>query len=83
MECIPINGNCIKMNLSLIICYQFYFRAQDYGYTRMTAFNKTHLYFEQVSDEQNGKVIDSVFIIKTQTVPSYAKLNRNIRADEL
>lgn len=49
----------------------------------MKAFNKTHLYFEQVSDEQNGKVIDSVYIVKTEVVPSYAKLNTNIRTDEL
>ena len=28
------------------------FRASDYGFTRMQAFNQTHLYFEQVSDDQ-------------------------------
>ncbi|CAF0889652.1 unnamed protein product [Brachionus calyciflorus] len=40
------------------------FRANDYGYTRMQAFNNTHLYFEQVSDEQDGKVIDNFWVIK-------------------
>lgn len=49
----------------------------------MNAFNKTHLYFEQVSDEQNGKVIDSFWVVKTQIVPSYAKLKKNFRTDEL
>lgn len=49
----------------------------------MRAFNKTHLYFEQVSDEQMGKVIDSFWVVKTQTVPPYAKLNTNGRTDEL
>ncbi|CAF0889384.1 unnamed protein product [Brachionus calyciflorus] len=40
------------------------FRANDYGYTRLQAFNSTHLYFEQVSDEQDGKVIESFWVIK-------------------
>ncbi|RMZ98494.1 iron zinc purple acid phosphatase [Brachionus plicatilis] len=40
------------------------FRANDYGYTRMQAFNNTHLYFEQVSDDKNGKIIDNFWIIK-------------------
>lgn len=28
------------------------FRSTDYGYTRMQVFNKTHLFFDQVSDDQ-------------------------------
>uniref|UniRef100_T1GWM5 Purple acid phosphatase n=1 Tax=Megaselia scalaris TaxID=36166 RepID=T1GWM5_MEGSC len=40
------------------------YHSQDYGYTRMKAHNKTHLYFEQVSDDQNGDIIDSFWIIK-------------------
>lgn len=48
---------------------------QDYGYTRMKAYNKTHLYFEQVSDEKNGEIIDKFWVVKDQVVPSYAKLN--------
>ena len=28
------------------------FRANDYGYTRMKAINASHLYLEQVSDDQ-------------------------------
>lgn len=28
------------------------YRSTDYGYTRMTIFNDTHLYMEQVSDDQ-------------------------------
>lgn len=28
------------------------FRSRDYGYTRMQAVNATHLYLEQVSDDQ-------------------------------
>lgn len=42
------------------------YRSSDYGYTRMTAHNKTHLYFEQVSDDKLGAVIDSVWVIKTE-----------------
>lgn len=41
----------------------------------MKAYNKTHLYFEQVSDEKNGEIIDKFWVVKDQVVPSYAKLN--------
>lgn len=40
------------------------FRTSDYGYTRMKVHNATHLYLEQVSDDQDGKIIDSVWLIK-------------------
>lgn len=45
------------------------FHSRDYGYTRMKAFNKTHLYFEQVSDDKDGAVIDSFYIIKDHHGP--------------
>lgn len=50
------------------------FRSVDYGYTKMKAFNKTHLYFEQISDDQNGKVIDSFWIVKDRIVPTYSNI---------
>uniref|UniRef100_W8BJP0 Purple acid phosphatase n=1 Tax=Ceratitis capitata TaxID=7213 RepID=W8BJP0_CERCA len=40
------------------------FHSQDYGYTRMKAYNRTHLYFEQVSDDKNGAIIDSFWLVK-------------------
>lgn len=40
------------------------YRSRDYGYTRMKAMNHTHIYFEQVSDDKNGSIIDSVWISK-------------------
>ncbi|KAL9953568.1 hypothetical protein ACROYT_G041005 [Oculina patagonica] len=40
------------------------YRSEDYGYTRMTIHNKTHLYMEQVSVDLGGEVIDKVMIIK-------------------
>uniref|UniRef100_A0A336LMV7 Purple acid phosphatase n=1 Tax=Culicoides sonorensis TaxID=179676 RepID=A0A336LMV7_CULSO len=40
------------------------FRSVDYGYTRLKAHNETHLYFEQVSVDKKGEVIDSFWIIK-------------------
>ncbi|XP_061385995.1 acid phosphatase type 7-like [Musca vetustissima] len=40
------------------------FHSNDYGYTRMKAYNATHLYFEQVSDDKDGDIIDSFWIIK-------------------
>ncbi|XP_033104022.1 acid phosphatase type 7-like isoform X2 [Anneissia japonica] len=45
------------------------FRSMDYGYSRMHVLNETHLYFEQVSDNQDGKVIDKVMIIKNAHGP--------------
>uniref|UniRef100_A0A4W5N6F7 Purple acid phosphatase n=1 Tax=Hucho hucho TaxID=62062 RepID=A0A4W5N6F7_9TELE len=40
------------------------FCSTDYGYTRMQVHNTTHLYLEQVSDGQYGKVIDSIWVVK-------------------
>ncbi|XP_029937763.1 acid phosphatase type 7 isoform X1 [Myripristis murdjan] len=40
------------------------FRSRDYGYTRMQVVNSTHVYLEQVSDDQYGKVIDSIWVVK-------------------
>lgn len=39
----------------------------------MKAHNRTHLYFEQVSDDKNGEIIDSLWIVKDQPVPSFGK----------
>lgn len=50
------------------------FSLKDYGYTRMKAHNKTHLYFEQVSDDQNGKIVDSFWVVKDKVIPSYANI---------
>lgn len=35
----------------------------------MKAFNRTHLYFEQVSDDQDGAIIDSFYIVKDSHGP--------------
>lgn len=48
---------------------------QDYGYTTLKAVNSTHLYFEQISDDQDGQVIDSFWVSKDRYVPSYANLD--------
>lgn len=40
------------------------FRSLDYGYTRMYIMNETHLFTEQVSDDQDGLVIDKMMLIK-------------------
>uniref|UniRef100_A0A8D0KEW0 Purple acid phosphatase n=1 Tax=Salvator merianae TaxID=96440 RepID=A0A8D0KEW0_SALMN len=39
-------------------------RVEDYGFTRMQIFNRSHLWLEQVSDDQNGKVVDGIWLIK-------------------
>lgn len=48
-------------------------RSVDYGYTRLTAFNETHVYWEQVSDDKGGEVIDQVWLIRDRHV-SYRKI---------
>lgn len=40
------------------------FASTDYGYMRLKAYNKTHLYLEQVSDDKKGLVIDFFWLIK-------------------
>lgn len=47
------------------------FRSSDYGYTRMKAFNKTHLYLEQVSDDKEGAVLDQLWLVKDKPLPTY------------
>lgn len=47
------------------------FHSSDYGYTRMKAYNNTHLYLEQVSDDKEGAVIDRVWLIKDSPYPPY------------
>ncbi|BFZ07355.1 hypothetical protein BsWGS_10394 [Bradybaena similaris] len=51
------------------------FRSDDYGYTRMKVINSTHLYMEQVSDDQGGDIIDSLLVIKNThgSYPPYTK----------
>ncbi|GAB1605607.1 acid phosphatase type 7-like isoform X1 [Argonauta hians] len=45
------------------------FRSTDYGYSRIRIYNNTHLYMEQVSDDQSGKVIDNMWLIKDRHGP--------------
>ncbi|XP_066983960.1 acid phosphatase type 7-like [Macrobrachium rosenbergii] len=45
------------------------FRIADYGYTRLTVHNKTHLYWEQVSDDKAGDIQDSIWLVKDKHVP--------------
>nr|XP_016923150.1 acid phosphatase type 7 isoform X4 [Drosophila suzukii] len=40
------------------------YHSNDYGYTRLKAHNATHLHFEQVSDDQDGAIVDSFWVIK-------------------
>lgn len=45
------------------------YRSSDYGFGRMQVFNATHLYFEEVSDDQKGAVIDKMWLIKNSHGP--------------
>lgn len=40
----------------------------------MKAYNATHLYFEQVSDDKDGAVIDSFYVVKDKH-GSYEEFN--------
>ncbi|XP_015910291.2 acid phosphatase type 7-like [Parasteatoda tepidariorum] len=44
-------------------------RFSDYGYTRFNIINNTHLYMEQVSDDQDGIVLDKMLLIKDRHGP--------------
>ncbi|KAJ6663774.1 hypothetical protein lerEdw1_009853 [Lerista edwardsae] len=44
-------------------------RIEDYGYTRMQILNRTHIWLEQVSDDQDGKVVDGIWLIKDRQGP--------------
>ncbi|KAM9323934.1 acid phosphatase type 7 [Gastrophryne carolinensis] len=39
-------------------------RIADYGYTRILIANTTHIHIQQVSDDQDGKIVDDVWLIK-------------------
>ncbi|XP_030378446.1 acid phosphatase type 7 isoform X3 [Scaptodrosophila lebanonensis] len=40
------------------------FHSQDFGYLRLKVHNSSHLYFEQVSDDRKGLIIDKFWIVK-------------------
>jgi hypothetical protein len=40
------------------------YHSDDYGFTRMRVINGTHLHLQQVSDDQEGRVIDDIMIQK-------------------
>lgn len=44
-------------------------RIEDYGYTRMQIFNRTHIWLEQLSDDQGGKIVDGIWLIKDREGP--------------
>lgn len=45
------------------------YRSSDYGYGRMKVINATHLYYEEVSDDKNGTVIDSFTLVRNKHAP--------------
>ncbi|CAL4149645.1 unnamed protein product, partial [Meganyctiphanes norvegica] len=45
------------------------FRSLDYGYTRLFVHNETHLNWHQVSDDQEGEIIDDVWLIRDHHLP--------------
>jgi len=45
------------------------FISRDYGYTRLKAYNQTHLHLEQVSDDKEGAITDSFWIVKDKHGP--------------
>lgn len=43
----------------------------DYGFSRLTFKDRTHLFIEQTSDDQGGKVMDKIDIIKQHDKPHW------------
>ncbi|XP_059007280.1 acid phosphatase type 7 isoform X2 [Mustela lutreola] len=39
-------------------------RVKEYGYTRLHILNGTHLHIQQVSDDQDGKIVDDVWVVR-------------------
>ena len=54
----------IKNMIKSLLC-----RSSDYGYTRLYVANSTHLRIQQVNAEQNGKIIDEIWIQQTNHGP--------------
>ncbi|CAB3240682.1 unnamed protein product [Arctia plantaginis] len=50
------------------------FRSQDFGYTKLKVYNKTHAYMEQVSVDLEGEIIDSFWMTKDKPRPAFAEL---------
>ncbi|XP_017493930.1 PREDICTED: acid phosphatase type 7-like, partial [Rhagoletis zephyria] len=40
------------------------FIIEDYGFTHMKVFNRTHIHIQQLSEDKGGKVVDDFYIIK-------------------
>jgi len=49
------------------------YRSSDYGYSRMTIHNSTHLYWDQVSDDKNGEVVDKIWFVQENHGPGLYK----------
>lgn len=58
------------------------FISRDYGYTRLKAYNRTHLHLEQVSDDKLGAIIDSFWIVKDKRLPYPLAENKNIKYED-
>ncbi|XP_065919774.1 acid phosphatase type 7-like [Dysidea avara] len=46
-------------------------RYLDYGYSHLTVINSTHIKWQQISDDQNGKIVDEIYIKRTKGYPSW------------
>lgn len=63
-------------NFNITTPYWSAFQSRDYGYTRLKAYNSSHLFFEQVSDDKKGAIVDSFWIVKDTHGPyQYSQMN--------
>lgn len=58
-----------RENFNLTVPYWSAFQSRDYGYTRLKAYNASHLYIEQVSDDKKGAIVDQFWIVKNNHGP--------------
>uniref|UniRef100_T1IRD3 Purple acid phosphatase n=1 Tax=Strigamia maritima TaxID=126957 RepID=T1IRD3_STRMM len=47
------------------------FRSEDYGFTRLFVINATHLFWEQISNDKNGRILDRVMMRKDNYRPAW------------
>uniref|UniRef100_A0A8C5QW07 Purple acid phosphatase n=1 Tax=Leptobrachium leishanense TaxID=445787 RepID=A0A8C5QW07_9ANUR len=52
-------------------------RVEDYGYTRIHIANSTHINIQQVSDDQDGQIVDDIWLIKDNRKQSQTRFPSN------
>uniref|UniRef100_A0A914EJJ5 Iron/zinc purple acid phosphatase-like C-terminal domain-containing protein n=1 Tax=Acrobeloides nanus TaxID=290746 RepID=A0A914EJJ5_9BILA len=60
----PIGFVQISCNCAMSLEEKLNIGLKKFGYTLLHVYNQTHLHMEQISVDDNGKVVDEVWITK-------------------